>query len=62
MFDAFGVSADTDTDTLVGSYAILSIGTRTIQKGARAGQLANTIREVLPYADADGVAPGDESA
>lgn len=52
-FDAFGVSADTDTDELCGQMVTLRIGLRTISKGERQGETANTVSEVLPYDGAD---------
>jgi hypothetical protein len=59
-FDAFGVSADTDTDTLIGEYVVLSIGTRIIKGGSRDGQPGNTVREVLAYSE-DADEASDES-
>ena len=50
-FDAFGVSADTNTDELCGQWVTLRIGTRVIRDGERAGEVANTVTEVLPYVD-----------
>lgn len=47
-FDAFGVPTDTDTDELLGKIVRLSVSTRTIQKGARAGELGNNVEKVMP--------------
>jgi len=52
-FDAFEVAADTDTDELVGCWVAMQIGTRTIQGGSRAGELANTIMALKPYREED---------
>ena len=52
-FDAFGVPATTDTDELIGTAVTLRIGIRTIQKGERAGEQANSVTEVLPYNEGD---------
>ncbi len=53
-FDAFGVSADTDTDDLVaaGARCLVVIGTQTIQEGAQAGEVRNNPTKLLPL---DGV-------
>lgn len=50
-FDAFGVSADTDTDDLIGHAVRLQITQRTINQGARAGELTNDVKAVLPLTD-----------
>lgn len=47
-FDAFGVPYDTDTDDLLGQVVQLTISTRTIQAGARKGELANQVDRVSP--------------
>lgn len=60
-FDAFGATPDTDTDELIGQYVDVVVGSRTIQKGARTGELANTVEKVLPDGgDRIGGSPDDE--
>jgi hypothetical protein len=54
-FDAFGVSADTNTDELCGTMVTLRIGIRT-RKDTK--ELANTVAEVLPY-DGEGADDDD---
>jgi hypothetical protein len=51
VFEAFGVSADTDTDELIGQFVCMVVGTRTIPTGERAGQLQNTINGFLPASE-----------
>jgi hypothetical protein len=48
VFDAFGSSTDTDTDTLLGKTVWLVVSQRTIESGARMGQLGNQVERVLP--------------
>jgi hypothetical protein len=55
-FDAFGVPADTDTDDLCGKVVKAIVSVRTIQQGARQGELANQIDRLVP-ADDDFEAP-----
>jgi len=52
-FDAFGVSADTNTDMLLGRSVNLQIGIGTITGGAREGQQRNEVIQVLPYEATD---------
>lgn len=60
VFTAFGVSSDTDTDELCGEYVRLVVSQRTIQAGARAGQLGNNVDSVLPLEDDGDEEDGDE--
>jgi hypothetical protein len=53
-FAAFGVSTDTDTDDLLGSHVMAEVVQRTIQKGERTGEIANSINKLLPLDDAGG--------
>lgn len=48
VFAAFGVTPDTDTDDLIGKRVRVEVGTRTIQKGERAGEVANQVRSIMP--------------
>lgn len=47
-FAAFGVDTDTNTEDLVKKRVRAVIGTQTIQKGQRAGQIGNDLQKVLP--------------
>lgn len=47
-FDAFGVEPDTDTDDLCGQVVKAVVSIRTIQEGARKGELANQIDKLVP--------------
>lgn len=46
FFEAFGYEVDSDTDEMLGEVAVLTIGIRTIQQGARQGDKANTINDI----------------
>lgn len=48
VFEAFGVSADTDTDLLLGRAVALKVSTRTIQSGDKKGEQGNQIDSVMP--------------
>ena len=48
VFDAFGEDTDTDTDELCGRTVRLVVSTRTIQQGARKGEISNQIERVSP--------------
>jgi hypothetical protein len=54
VFKAFGAAPDTDTDELLGQKIRVQVGTRTIQAGARAGELANDIIKCLPAEGGNG--------
>ncbi len=57
-YDAFGVGYDTDTDDLIGQCVKAIVSTRTIEAGARKGELANQIERLTPP-DEDFTAPED---
>lgn len=62
VFDAFGAPTDTDTDELIGKRVRVVVGSRTIQKGKRAGEQGNQVEEVLALdavTDAEADARGD---
>lgn len=48
VFEAFGVSPDTDTDTLIGELVRIEVGTRVIQSGPRMGDSVNHVKGVYP--------------
>jgi hypothetical protein len=47
VFEAFGVKANTDTDTLLGDKAQLAVEQRVIEKGARMGEIGNSVVKVM---------------
>lgn len=47
-FEAFGVTPDTDTDTLIGRKVLVHIGSETAQAGAKKGELVNVVKALLP--------------
>jgi hypothetical protein len=62
VFAAFGVSPDTDTDELIGKRVRVEVGVRTIQKGARAGEVANQVKTVYPLDEIDAQVAKNEKA
>lgn len=65
VFAAFGVSADTDTDLLLGRTVCLKVSKRTIQSGEKKGQESNQIDSVLPpteHPDYDGTEGGGKAS
>ena len=59
-FAAFGVPSNTDTDELIGQRVMLNVIQAPIQKGARQGQLSNSIDFTLPYNPEQSDTPLDE--
>lgn len=55
MFAAFDAEPDTDTDDLINDKVVLMVIQEVIRGGKRAGQMGNTISEVLPLKDASKV-------
>jgi hypothetical protein len=53
VFGAFGATPATDTDELLGKRVRAVVIQRTIQMGARAGEVTNQIETVKPVGDAD---------
>ena len=49
-FAAFSATTDTDTDELIGKVVKAVVVQRTIQAGARSGEVTNQIDQVLPSA------------
>lgn len=60
-FEAHEVPVDTDTDDMLGSVVKGQVSVRTIQQGARKGELANQIDRLMPK-DEDYEAPGVPAA
>lgn len=50
VYDAFGVGADVDTDDLIGKRVTVKVVHRSIQSGARAGDIVAGVGEVKPLA------------
>lgn len=48
FFEAFGYTPDSDTDEMLGEWAVITLGVRTIQKGAREGQRTNEVKDIGP--------------
>ncbi len=51
FFENMGYTPDSDTDEMIGEPAMLDIGIRTIQSGARMGEKVNDVRGVVPIPD-----------
>lgn len=47
-FAAFGTSADTDTDELLGSHVLIHLGQEVQQKGKNKGKMQNTAIGIFP--------------
>lgn len=52
-FDAFGVSADTDTDELIGNCVRVLVSHRVIPEGERKGDKAANVARVAPLKEGD---------
>lgn len=48
-FEAFGYTADSDTDEMIGEWVVLSIGSEIQKKGAKAGQRRNVVLGLLEF-------------
>lgn len=49
FFEAFGYTVDSDTDEMLGEWAVITLGIRTIQSGPRQGEKANVVNDVESY-------------
>ncbi len=60
VFEAFGVPTSTDTDELVKKSArvLVEVNTYSIQKGPKAGEVRNGVKQVLPLAGATAAPAG----
>lgn len=54
MFAAFGYDTDTDTDEIIGDHCYVDVVQRTIEQGAKAGQVGNDVQRAYPL---EGTAP-----
>jgi hypothetical protein len=52
-FDAFGFTANSDTDEMIGEKVKAVVGHRTISQGTRTGEIANSVDQLLKYDGAD---------
>lgn len=48
FFESFGYTVDSDTDELLGEYAVIELGIRTIQSGPREGEKTNEVKGIYP--------------
>lgn len=48
-FDAFGYTTDSDTDEMVGEWAVLYITQETAQQGKNAGKLVNRVQSIAEF-------------
>lgn len=48
FFESFGYTSDSDTDELLGEWAVIELGIRTIQSGAREGEKTNEVKGIYP--------------
>ena len=48
FFESFGYTVDSDTDELLGEYAVIELGIRTIQSGPREGEKTNEVKGIHP--------------
>lgn len=60
VFEAFGAKPNKDTDELCGERAKLAVSQRTIESGARTGELTNQVDRVLALASDDDASEADE--
>lgn len=51
-FDAFGYSTDSDTDEMIGEWAVLTVDIEIASQGKRSGQRVNRVRGLSAF-DAD---------
>jgi len=56
-FEAFKVAPDTDTDELLGQQCWLVISQRTIERGARMGEVGNNVDRLLAVGADDATPP-----
>lgn len=48
FFEAFGYTSDSDTDEMLGEWAVIKVSQRTIETGPKQGQITNQVDDVLP--------------
>lgn len=49
FFEVFGFTEDSDTDEMIGERCVLVLGVRTIQNGARAGEVTNSVNGIAAF-------------
>jgi len=45
-FEAFGYTTDTDTDEMIGEWAVITVAIRTIKEGPRSGEKTNEVTDI----------------
>lgn len=60
FFQAFGYTADSDTDEMIGEWAVLNVKITTIQAGPREGEKTNTVQSIESAEDFDTPEIADE--
>lgn len=48
-FEAFGYTADSDTDEMIGEWVVLYITQEVISSGPKAGQFSNSVRSLTEF-------------
>lgn len=48
-FEAFGYTADSDTDEMIGEWVVLYLVQETVSQGPRAGQLRNSVQSLSEF-------------
>lgn len=62
FFEAFGYTSDSDTDEMIGEWAVITVAIETAQAGKREGQPVNVVKDItevpedidIPEIDDDG--------
>lgn len=60
FFEAFGYTADSDTDEMIGERCVIQVGVETQQRGAGAGKERNVVNNVFPLDSVSAVAVDDD--
>lgn len=53
FFESFGYTVDSNTDEMLGEYAVITVRQRTIQSGPREGQITNEVSGIESLEDLD---------
>ncbi|ASZ74356.1 hypothetical protein SEA_KINGBOB_42 [Arthrobacter phage KingBob] len=51
FFEGFGYTPDSDTDEMIGEWAQIKVGVRTIQSGERKGEKVNDVKSISQVPD-----------
>ena len=52
FFESFGYTTDSDTDEMIGEWAVITVSQRTIQDGPKTGEITNRVDGIESLADA----------